>query len=309
MYSIKDIYSNIESQFEPFGNLKARFSTFDSIYDAKELSLCWLRATGGAGIAAIATSRAAVIICEVMTVPKEILGEKLLIQVAQPQVAFMRLLKNLVPPSRPEPGIHSFAIVSSKAEIGPDVHIGPFCVVGPCRIGTGTIIKSHAVIHHGAVIGTNCLISEHCNISGEGFGYIRNEQGQLENMLHIGQTIIEDEVHIFPYTNVDRGTLGTTFVGAGSKIDHFCHIGHNSRIGSNTVITANVTTMGGAQIGSNCWIGCGTLVRDAATIGDGVVVGMGSVITKDIPAGQTWTGVPARELGQFKEMQRKLGML
>lgn len=309
MYSIKHIESNIGCAFELRGDATLQFSTFDSIYDAKPSSLCWLRATGEAGRVVIEASPAKYIICANFDIPADALVGKCLIQVEKPQVAFMRLVKNLRSPPVPPPEIHRTAVVSPRAVIGDSVAIGPYAIIGECTIGDGCRIKAHTTIHDGVQIGHNVLISEYCNIGGEGFGHIRNEVNLLENMLHIGSVIIEEGVEIFPYTNVDRGTLGATRIGKGTKIDHYCHIGHNTQIGRDTVVTPNVTTLGGVQIGNDCMIGCATVVRDASRVGDGVTIGMGSMVTKDIPDGETWVGVPARQIDEFKLLQKKLSKM
>ena len=309
MYSFKDIEQNIGCAFDVLGDATLEFSTFESIFDARTSSLCWLRATGDPGRKMIEASSARYIICAKFDVPVDALVGKCLIQVDKPQVALMRLVKNLRTSKGVPAVIHPTAIVSERAVIGESVAIGPYAVIGQCTIGDGCSIKAHATIHDGVQMGRNVLISEYCNIGGEGFGHIRNEVNVLENMLHIGSVVIEDDVEIFPFTNVDKGTLGSTRIGSGTKIDHYCHIGHNSQIGRNTVITPNVTTLGGVHVGDDCVIGCATVFRDASKVGNGVTVGMGSMVTKNIPDNETWVGAPARQIDEFKMLQRKLGEL
>lgn len=309
MYSLKDLLKSIDCDYDVLGSMDVCFATFDSIYNARESSASWLRATGDAGLARIASSPARVIICSRMPVPMEIIGPRAIVQVDMPQVAFMRAMKNLLNLSGPEAGIHPTAVVNADARIDENVSIGPYCVIGNCKIGAGTVINAYSCIHDGTVMGKNVLIGEHCNIGGVGFSFIMNEHHALENMEHIGRAIIEDDVAIFPYSNVDRGTLGDTIVGCGTKIDHYCHIGHNSRVGRNTVIAANVTTCGGVSIGDECVIGCGTLMRELTVIGDRVITGLGSVVTRNVPDGETWVGSPAREIQGFKNLQLVLKTL
>jgi maltose O-acetyltransferase len=48
------------------------------------------------------------------------------------------------------------------------------------------------------------------------------------------------------------------------------------------------------RIGSDVWIGGGAIILPGVTIGDGAVIGAGSVVTRDVGAGQTVMGNPAR---------------
>jgi UDP-3-O-[3-hydroxymyristoyl] glucosamine N-acyltransferase len=113
-------------------------------------------------------------------------------------------------------------------------------------------------------------------------------------MLHIGKVIIEDNVEIFPYTNVDRGTLSETKIGKETVVDRFCHIAHNSVIGRRTIITANVTLCGSCRVGNNCFIGVGSAIKDKVEVGDNSVIGIGSVVTKNVPPNEIWFGNPAK---------------
>lgn len=301
---LDEVLENLECDYLVRGKQPNTATDFASLFDNVEGSLCWMRATGDAGREWLKRSRANIIICSDMEIPEELLTNKTVIVVANPHVSFMRVLRNMYGQRYAvSPGIHPTAIVSPDAQLGEGVTIEPFARIGRCVIGANSVVKSSAVIHDGARIGANVLIYEFCNIGGDGFGYIKNEKSDLENMLQIGTVVLEDEVHVFPYTNIDRGTLGVTRVGWGTKIDHFCHIGHNTQIGRNNVITPNVTTLGGVRIGDECMIGAGSAFRDGVVVGSHVTVGMGSVVTKNIPDHETWVGVPARRMDEFKWLQ------
>jgi UDP-3-O-[3-hydroxymyristoyl] glucosamine N-acyltransferase len=94
---------------------------------------------------------------------------------------------------------------------------------------------------------------------------------------------------------VDRAKFGETRIGAGTKIDNLCQIGHNVRIGRGCVIAANCGISGSATIGNAVRMGGGVGVADHLTIGDGAQVGAMSGVMNDIPAGERWAGVPADE--------------
>ncbi len=310
MYTLQDILSNIGCEYQIRGKPENFATNFSSLFDIKVNSVCWMRARDAEAINIINAAPFNMLICSEVDISDHQLGDKTLIFVKNPHVAYLRLLCNIFAHQyRAEPGIHPSAIISPKAIIGANVSIGPFAIVGACIIGDNCVIKSHTIIHDGAQIGVNVLISEHCNIGGEGFGYIKNERDELENILHIGSVVIEDNVAIFPYTNVDRSTLGQTRIERGAKIDHFCHVGHNSKIGPDSMITANVTLTGGAQIGKECFIGCGTVFRENVRIGNNVTTGMASVVTKNIPDKEVWVGSPARQIDEFKLLQMRLSEL
>ena len=57
--------------------------------------------------------------------------------------------------------VHSSAIVSSMAQIGPDVQIGPFCVVeSGAVIGSGCVLDGRVTVKQGTTLGTNNHVSE-----------------------------------------------------------------------------------------------------------------------------------------------------
>jgi len=306
VYPLNRILENIGCEYRLRGKIDNFATKFQSLFEADEGGLCWMRAQGDEAIELVKKTPCNIIICSEIEISDQYLGNKALVFVKNPHLAYLRLLSNLFGSNlRPKPGVHASAVISPDAKLGANVSVGPFVILGVCTLGDNCVIKSHAVVHDGVTIGSNVLISEHCNIGGEGFGFIKNEEEQFENMPHIGTVVIEDDVEIFPYTNVDRGTLGTTRIGRGTKIDHFCHIGHNSVIGLSNIITPNVTLLGGVKIGDQCMVGAGAALRDGVRVGNNVIIGMSSVVTKNISDNEVWVGSPARPIDEFKVLQKQ----
>jgi UDP-3-O-[3-hydroxymyristoyl] glucosamine N-acyltransferase len=232
---------------------------------------------------------------------------KCYIIVDNPKQVFARIVEGLFKPADHFYGIHPSSVIHPEAVIHENVAIGAFCIIDKCTIGEGTQIRDFCKIHGGVRIGKNVNIYEHCNLGGAGFGFaVDNSSGTWRHFPHIGGLEIEDNVELFPYVNIDRGTLGNTKIGTGTKIDHYCHIGHNSVIGNNCIITAQVVFCGSSRIGSNSWVGVGSIIKQSVQIGNKVTIGIGSVVTKDIPDSETWIGSPARKIDEFLKIQGKI---
>ncbi|MEZ5017525.1 MAG: DapH/DapD/GlmU-related protein [Flavipsychrobacter sp.] len=307
MYSIDDLLKCIGVPCEVIGNKKLTFKGVEPIFEATDNSLSWIRAGNKNIHELVRLSKASYIICEEGYVPEEeVLEHKCIVKTSRPDIGFLRLVKNLYSRASGEVIIHPTAIIHPDAVLGKNVSIGPFSIIGNCTIGDNSIIESNVVIKDRVEMGANILISEFCNIGGQGFGHIFNEQNRYENMPHIGKVVIEDNVDIFPYCNIDRATLSETRIGSGTKIDHYCHISHNTTTGSNTMITAKVVMCGGSKVGNNVFIGVGSLIRDSVKVGDNTMIGIGSVVTKDVPNGETWVGAPAVPIEEHKALRAKM---
>ena len=145
-------------------------------------------------------------------------------------------------------------------------------------------------IHWSAHIGTGSVIG------GDGFGYAREADGTLVKIPHRGNVIIEENVSIGANTCIDRAAVGSTVIGAGTKIDNLVHIAHGVKIGKNCLIIAGAVIGGSVEIGENSYIGIGAMIKNKIRIGKNCVIGMGSVVVKDVPDGVTVVGNPAKEL-------------
>ena len=212
---------------------------------------------------------------------------------------FMRVVKRFFAKPRPR-GIHPSAVISPVAKIAPDVYIGPLCVIGEVEIDAGCVIHSGVHIYDDVHIGHNVVIHSGSVIGADGFGYQRNEAGELEKFPHVGGVVIEDDVEIHALVHIARGTLGDTVIGQGTRIDTYCHIAHNLKIGKHCAIISHAMLGGSVIVGDHSWIAPSACLRDGIRIGSGVTVGLASLVTKDVPDRATVLGSPARELDEFK---------
>lgn len=220
---------------------------------------------------------------------------KILIRVKNPKLALAEI-GNYFFVENPESGIHSTAIIHPEAKIGKDVTIGAYCVIGKATIGDYCVIDSNVRIYDSVVMGCHCEIKAGAVLGGAGFGYERDAYGNKFRFPQIGSLIMGDYVEVGANTCIDRGALSDTVIGDYTKINNLCHIAHNNIIGKNVSITGCVNVSGGNVIDDDVWIAPNSSLRGYIHLGKGCTLGMGAVATKDIPAGETWVGNPARKL-------------
>ena len=158
-------------------------------------------------------------------------------------------------------------------------------------------IGPQVVLYPGTQIGSNCAIQAGCVIGADGYGFERDEKGQLHRFPHFGQVVIEDDVEIGARACIDRAALGETRVRRGTKIDDAAYVAHNVTIGSDCLIMAQSILCGSCVVGDRAEIAPGAIVRDKVRIGEGARVGLGAVVVKDVQAGATVAGIPARPFG------------
>jgi UDP-3-O-[3-hydroxymyristoyl] glucosamine N-acyltransferase len=232
--------------------------------------------------------------------------------VADPHQALYRILPRLYPPIAAEPGVHATAVVDPSARIGDGVSIGALAVVGPgstvgegsrigegvvigagCTIGAWTVIHPQVTLYDGVRVGSRCVIHSGARLGREGFGFVWADGGHRK-VPQVGGCIVEDDVEIGNNVTIDRGSIGDTVVGTGTKIDSLVHLGHNVRIGRHVFIVAQVGIAGSTRIGDGAVLGGQVGVGGHLEIGAGARVGAQGGVTADIPAGETYSGYPAR---------------
>ena len=234
------------------------------------------------------------------------------IVVKAPHDALVSLLPRLYAPPTRRPGVHATAVIGRGAAIGEDVCIGPFVVIGDgATIGDRVTLDAHctigdrasvgddsrvfagATLYAGVNVGKRCLIHARAVIGSDGFGYVSKRDGH-HKIPHVGGCFIGDDVEIGAGTTIDRGSVGDTSVGAGTKIDNLVHIAHNTRVGKLCMIAAQVGISGSAIIEDGVVIGGQAGFQGHHTIGAGARIGGQSGVFGDVPAGETWSGYPAR---------------
>jgi len=243
------------------------------------------------------------------------------------RLAFGRAIGILHPQRRPPPGIHPTAIVGEGTRVDRAVSIGPYAVIGngceieqqvvigsACVIGDGvrigeeSILYPHATVYAHCSIGARVILHSGAVVGSDGFGYAA-VNGRQVKIPHVGRVVIEDDVEIGANSTIDRATLGETRIGAGTKIDNLCQIGHNVAIGRDVVIAAEAGISGSVTIGDRVVMAGKVGVVDHVTIGEGVVVLGGAAIRKDVPPGAVMWGIPARPHREELEIQATLGRL
>lgn len=177
--------------------------------------------------------------------------------------------------------------------IHPSAVIEPGAVIGErCRIGANAYIAACVVL------GDDVWIAPGAVLGDDGFGYTREDNGAWSFREHTYGVVVEPDVHVGANTVVDRGSWRDTVLRSGCRIDTSCHVGHNCEVGFRSMLPPGVVLGGSTVIGSDCWIGMNATTRERVTIGDGCTLGMGAVLLTDMPAGETWVGVPARPLAE-----------
>jgi UDP-3-O-[3-hydroxymyristoyl] glucosamine N-acyltransferase len=302
---VKEIVHVLNDADRVVGNTEHFFTNIQTADMINEESLDWINPLKDDKSEYLHTSKAKVIICEKdLDIPEEVKQSKCIIMVDNPKLTFLRIANSYFV-EKIEYGIHPTAIVHPDAVISGKCHIGPYTYIGKAAIGENTIIYGHSHIYDQVTIGNHVIIKPGTIIGGEGFGFVRNEKEEFEKFPHIGGVVIRDNVEIGAKTCIDRGALGDTIIEEGVKIDSLVHISHNVRIGKHSAIVSNVTIGGSTVIGDYSWVAPSSVLKDHIELGHRSTVGMGAVVTKNIPAGETWAGLPARPLNRFAKQQKE----
>jgi len=234
------------------------------------------------------------------------------IVVEKPHDALLSLLPRFYPETRREPGINATVRIGRGARIGKGVTLDEYVVIGDgASIGDGVWVGAHSVIGEGVTLGTGSQIHPHVTVypgaqlgervrahsgsvlGSDGFGYVFRAEGHAK-IPHVGRCIIGNDVEIGANTTIDRGSIDDTVVGDGTKIDNLVQIGHNVRIGRLCLIMAQVGIAGSSRIGDGCVLAGQAGIGGHLTIGAGARIAAQAGVFGDIPAGEAWSGYPAR---------------
>lgn len=183
------------------------------------------------------------------------------------------------------------AIIANGAKIFPNAYIGKNVI-----IGENSIIHPGVKIYHDCVVGKNVVVHAGTVIGSDGFGFAPQPDGSFKKVPQIGNVIIEDDVEIGSNTTIDRGTIGSTLIKSGAKLDNLLQIAHNVEIGNNSVIAAQAGISGSTKIGNNVMIGGQVGIVGHLVIADGSKINAQSGVSKSIKTPNTAvTGSPAFE--------------
>lgn len=267
-----------------------------------------------------------------------------LLVVARGRYAMARLNAVFEETLQIERGVHPLAVVEPSAVLGKDVSIAPFVYVGArAVIGDGCVLHPHvyvgqdaslgagALVHSGVKIGARVVIGDrfiahfNASVGADGFSFVTPQMGSVEaakatgsvgasnhelvRIASLGSVIIGDDVEIGANTSIDRGTIISTKIGDGTKIDNQVQVGHNVSIGKNCMLCGRVGIAGSVEIGDRVVLGGASGIADHIRVGsDSIVMGM-SGVTGHLAPRSLVGGLPAKPRQKWIEDQFSLSRM
>ena len=261
-----------------------------------------------------------------------------------PEISFLKAVSALHPAPTIIRSISEKAAIAENVTLGQNINIGAFSTIDEhssigdeteiyasvniarnVTIGRNCRIYPNVVIYDNTVIGDNVTIHSGAIIAADGFGY-KYRNNEHVKVPHVGNVVIADNVEIGANTCIDRGALGSTTIGAGSKIDNLVQLGHNNTVGRNVIICGQSGISGSCTIGDGAVLAGSSGVADHVNIGQQAVVMARSGVPGDIEPGKQVFGFPAkdkkvawRELAalsklpelfkKFKQLEKRLSKL
>ena len=254
-----------------------------------------------------------------------------------PEISFIKAVELLHPARVYDRRIATQAVLEANVSLGDKLYIGPYAVIGEnASIGDGSEIHAgayigknvklgkncrvhpYAVIYDNVVVGNNVIIHSGAIIGADGFGY-KFRNNEHVKVPQVGNVVIGDNVEIGANSCIDRGALGSTSIGAGSKIDNLVQIGHNNKIGKNVIMCGLTGVSGSCNIEDYAILAGSSGIADHITIGRGAVVMARSGVAGDVKAGAQVFGSPAKDkktaykeqiaIGKLPELLKRVKML
>lgn len=239
-------------------------------------------------------------------------SKKILIRVPSARIAFAKVLPLFFPEPQFAPGIHPTAVIAPTAQVDATAHIGPLCVVGEgavigprsvllaqvfvgaqCVLGEDVLLFPQVALYARTTLGNRVRIHAGSVIGADGFGYVQ-DGGIHRKVPQIGNVIIRDDVEIGAGVTVDRGALGATVIGKGTKIDNLVQIAHNVNIGEHCLVVAQAGIAGSTRLGNYVVLAGQVGLAGHLKIGNRVTVAAQSGVMNNIPDGEKWFGYPAQ---------------
>ena len=249
------------------------------------------------------------------------------IVVENPQLAIAITLSLFHPKVKHIRNENNFNHIDKTAKIGNNVLIGPGAIIGAgviigdeSEIGANTVIQDNTTIgsncilypnitlYNNLILGKNIIIHSGSVIGADGFGFIKEKQNIIK-IPQVGNVIIGDNVEIGSNCSIDRATIGSTIIGAMTKIDNLVHIAHNVKIGKSCFITAQVGIAGSTTIGNNCSFGGQSGAVSHIKIGNNSLISARSGVTKSLSGNKTYGGFPIKEIKEFHKREVLIGKI
>jgi UDP-3-O-[3-hydroxymyristoyl] glucosamine N-acyltransferase len=254
-------------------------------------------------------------------------ARKVLLRVADARLAFARVLPLFFPEPVFPAGVHSTALVSASAQVDATAHIGPYCVVsegvriGPrsvlqglnhlgagCQLGEEVNLFPNVTLYARTEVGHRVRIHSGTVIGSDGFGYVQD--GAIHRKVpQIGNVIIREDVEIGANVTIDRGALGPTIIGRGTKIDNLVQIAHNVVVGEHCLIVSQAGVAGSSKLGNYVILAGQAGVAGHLKLGNRVSVAAQSGVMHNIPDGEKWLWTPAQPDRQAKRQMIALHQL
>jgi UDP-3-O-[3-hydroxymyristoyl] glucosamine N-acyltransferase len=250
--------------------------------------------------------------------PAESLPGRTVLVSTDPYRSFALAMRLFHPEQRPAPGIAPSAVIDPSAQVDDGAHVGALVVVGrDCRIGDGVVLHPTVVVREGCEIGVGStlhpgvvlypgtqvgrgvVVHARAVLGSDGFGYSSGADGHLK-IPQVGRVVVEDDVEIGAGACIDRGAMGDTRIGTGTRIDNLVQIGHNVHVGAHGMIVAQSGISGSSTLGAFVALAGQSGVAGHLALGDGAQVAAKSAVLSDVGAGERVGGIPAIALGNWK---------
>ena len=245
-------------------------------------------------------------------------SRKTLIRVPHARIAFAKVLPLFFPEPAFAAGIHATAVIAGTAQVDATAHVGPYCFVGEnARIGARSVLQGgdfvgadcelgqevnlfpNVTLYPGTEIGHRVRIHSSSVIGADGFGYVL-DAGVHRKVPQIGNVLIREDVEIGANVTIDRGALGPTIIGKGTKIDNLVQIAHNVNIGEHCLVVSQSGISGSTKLGNYVVLAGQVGLAGHLKIGNRVSIAAQSGVMHNIPDGEKWFGYPAQPDRQTK---------
>jgi len=234
------------------------------------------------------------------------------VRVDDPRRALAAVLPALYPEAPAAPGVHPTAVVGEGARVDETASVGPYAVIGEgtvvgprarigahvvvgrrCVVEADAVIHPQATLYDGVSVGERSIVHSGARLGADGFGYVP-EGGGLRKVPQVGACRLEADVEVGANTTIDRGSIGDTVIGRGSKIDNLVQVGHNCRLGRSVIVVSQAGISGSTKIGDGAVLGGQSGFQGHIEVGAGARVGAQAGVTASVAAGERVSGYPAR---------------